>query len=135
MRIVCPACSAAYEVPDRLLGTGKRLRCARCAQEWAPPEMAAQAPPSAAVPPPRDAVAPSPPPEAPARPAPSVLQADPKPRPPPRPPRSARGAVLLALAASLLVLGGLLAAGVVWRAAVMQAFPPARLLFRALGLE
>jgi predicted Zn finger-like uncharacterized protein len=36
MRIVCPACSAAYEVPDALLGTGRPVRCARCRQEWMP---------------------------------------------------------------------------------------------------
>jgi predicted Zn finger-like uncharacterized protein len=36
MRIVCPACSAAYEVPDALLGTGRPVRCARCEHEWMP---------------------------------------------------------------------------------------------------
>jgi predicted Zn finger-like uncharacterized protein len=36
MRIVCPACSAAYEVPDALLGTGRPVRCARCGHEWLP---------------------------------------------------------------------------------------------------
>ena len=36
MRIVCPACSAAYEVPDALLGSPRPVRCARCGHEWLP---------------------------------------------------------------------------------------------------
>ncbi|HST73964.1 MAG TPA: zinc-ribbon domain-containing protein [Acetobacteraceae bacterium] len=36
MRIVCPACSAAYEVPAALLGTPRPVRCARCGSEWLP---------------------------------------------------------------------------------------------------
>jgi|SRR6185437_8973134 len=36
MRIVCPACSAAYEVPAALLGTPRPARCARCGNEWLP---------------------------------------------------------------------------------------------------
>ncbi len=50
MRIVCPNCSATYEVPDRLAGTGKRMRCARCAHEWAPPAAAATTAPALAPP-------------------------------------------------------------------------------------
>ncbi len=42
MRIVCPACSAAYEVPDALLGTGRPVRCARCGREWTPADAAQQ---------------------------------------------------------------------------------------------
>jgi predicted Zn finger-like uncharacterized protein len=39
MRIDCPDCAAAYEVPDRLLTGRKTVRCARCGTEWimAPP--------------------------------------------------------------------------------------------------
>lgn len=52
MRIVCPACSAAYEVPVRLLGAGRPVRCARCGHEWMPeaatePDAAPQAAPGA----------------------------------------------------------------------------------------
>ncbi len=36
MRIVCPACSAAYDVPDALLDTPRPVRCARCGHEWLP---------------------------------------------------------------------------------------------------
>ena len=37
MRIVCPNCAAAYDVPDQVLAGPPRLfRCARCAHEWTP---------------------------------------------------------------------------------------------------
>lgn len=36
MRMVCPACSAAYEVPESLLTAGRVVRCARCAHQWTP---------------------------------------------------------------------------------------------------
>jgi predicted Zn finger-like uncharacterized protein len=41
MRIVCPSCQAIYDVPDALLAADQarrpiKLRCARCATEWAP---------------------------------------------------------------------------------------------------
>lgn len=37
MRIVCPFCDAAYEVPRSLLrGDGQMVRCARCDKEWVP---------------------------------------------------------------------------------------------------
>ncbi len=35
MRVVCPSCDAAYDVPERLLGQApRRLRCKRCGHEW-----------------------------------------------------------------------------------------------------
>jgi predicted Zn finger-like uncharacterized protein len=49
MRIVCPACSATYEVPDALLGAARPVRCARCGQEWLP-EAAAEPTPAHAHP-------------------------------------------------------------------------------------
>src|SRR3974390_1113749 len=36
MRIDCPSCQAAYDVPDRLLSAGRTVRCARCGGEWTP---------------------------------------------------------------------------------------------------
>jgi predicted Zn finger-like uncharacterized protein len=44
MRIVCPSCSAIYDVPDSLLMAGRRTRCARCDGEWAPVEAGAAEP-------------------------------------------------------------------------------------------
>ncbi len=69
MRIVCPSCGAAYEVPEAKLAPGvRRLRCAACGAEWelAPPapapapELAPEAvvPPAAEEPPPAPSVAP-----------------------------------------------------------------------------
>ncbi len=60
MLIPCPACAAEYEVPDHLIGAGRRLRCARCEHEWL-------------VRPPADAAAPDTAPPAPA-PAPVVAK-------------------------------------------------------------
>lgn len=78
MRIACPNCAAAYEVPDRLLASGPRaLRCARCGQTWTPSE---SVPPQAA-PAPEDRPAPPPP-----SPPPDMVEPEPEPElPPPSP--------------------------------------------------
>lgn len=65
MRIVCPSCHAAYEVPESLLATGKGVRCAKCGTEWVPLP-AEPVPPPAAAPPPEPAPSPPPPPPPPA---------------------------------------------------------------------
>lgn len=52
MRMVCPACSAAYEVPESLLIPGRVVRCARCANQWVPVAATATRPPES--PPPRE---------------------------------------------------------------------------------
>ena len=36
MRIVCPGCEAAYEVPEAMLSPGRTVRCARCGRDWVP---------------------------------------------------------------------------------------------------
>ncbi len=36
MRIVCPSCSATYDVPETRLAPGLSVRCARCSADWAP---------------------------------------------------------------------------------------------------
>ena len=36
MRITCPTCSAAYDVPDSLMTAGRVVRCARCGGNWTP---------------------------------------------------------------------------------------------------
>ncbi len=137
MRIVCPTCDTAYEVPDHLLAAGKRTRCARCAREWVP---------ESAVPPPARPVTPEPPAVAPpprlAVPPPLVA----KPEPPPAPrlepvPPSSRGKptsrkpVAIALGASVLVLALLLAAALQWRGPIMQAWPPIERLYGWIGLR
>jgi len=36
MRVACPSCAAAYEVPDALLTADRTVRCARCGENWKP---------------------------------------------------------------------------------------------------
>ncbi len=143
MRIVCPNCRAAYEVPEPLLAGGKAVRCARCGTEWAP--MPAAAPPPASPPQPQP---PPPSPESDNR-----LRAEPRlsayrprsvdsaddARLPPRDdeieqvPRR-RGA-LVAWLVSLLILALLIWAAFAFRSQVMGAWPPSERLFAALGLR
>ena len=143
MRIECPACGAAYEVPEHLLtrpdGTPARpVRCLRCAHEWQPAAQAPASPPSPPGPRPRaEAAGPAvPQPVLPARHAtPAQLQPGPAPAPVAVPNSSRTAAPLLAWAASLVLLAVVLAILVLQREAVMAAWPPATHLFRALGLH
>ena len=36
MRIECPGCDAAYEVPEAQIRPGRSVRCVRCAVQWRP---------------------------------------------------------------------------------------------------
>lgn len=160
MRIACPTCAAAYEVPDRLLaGPARTLRCSRCGTDFtlapaAPPEPLAEAPhgeppsdaPPAAEPPAAEAPAPEPAPAEPPPPAPpTVAEREPPrraapltaPRPPPpqveaveAPGRGMVGAWLASVAAVLAAVFALL----VFRAKVMEFWPASERLFLALGL-
>lgn len=149
MRIVCPACEATYEVPDRLIGSGRNLRCKACGHHWhvAPPA------PEAA---PEDAQTAAPAREPPGR-EPLGPVADQPPAAPPEPPPvgtpAAPGqgalpaagppALLLALrsglvlqaawAVSLLVVGITLLALWQYRAEIAEAWPPATRLFHLVG--
>jgi predicted Zn finger-like uncharacterized protein len=130
MRIECPACAAAYEVPDHLLTQGSGLvRCARCGHDWEAVPVAAAPPPSAeAVADPEDAAE--------EEDAGFFGGSPPAPEPEPVPAPSARAAALLWLgwAGSL----GLLAAAGWWAVAqrdlLVSAWPPAGRIFAALGL-
>ncbi len=150
MRIVCPDCFAAYEVPDSLLGAGQRaLRCVRCGREWVPetspphaaPESAGRQPglaERAAARQPAVLLRPEPRasthvPVAPPPPADSLLTAfspliD-------RPERAAERAASLAWLASVALLILLGAAAYVWRAEVQAAWPPSQRAYAALGLR
>jgi predicted Zn finger-like uncharacterized protein len=152
MRIVCPSCQAAYEVPERLLAGGKAVRCARCGAEWAPapPTREPQPPPparpqAAAHAAEREEL----PPHEPERAArveprlpgyrPRSVDTEDDDRPPPRDdeieiaPRS-RGAVV-AWVLSLLLLALLVWAAFAFRSVVMGAWPPSTRLFAAFGLH
>lgn len=152
MRIVCPSCQAAYEVPEKMLtGTPRKVRCARCGNNWVPeltvspievaPSMVApEAVLHAAVP--EQAMPP-------AEPAPTPKQA--LPEPPAMGPRVGekltpepddrqaghRTARLAGLgwAASIAVLAGAGWAAVFFRADVMAVWAPSRRLFDLLGLR
>lgn len=160
MRIACPACNAAYDVPDRLIGSGRRLRCARCGHDWevqqpAPavsaagrsrppptmrPQARLQAPPG---PEPEAApggpdLPPPPPPHSALRRAPQVLDQEALPRSggdaAASPLRFLDG-LWAAWVASILVVLAFLAALLVFRAEIAAAWPPAARLYIALGLD
>ncbi len=135
MRIVCPICSAAYEVRDDLLAPGRSVRCARCGEQWvavpaAPPPTAEtadeasaaprQAPPAAGAP----AVAAGPP----ALTAMERLASHPAPLP------RTGAALRVAWAASLVVVLALGWGIIAWRADLMRVWPPSARLYDALGL-
>jgi predicted Zn finger-like uncharacterized protein len=138
MRIVCPHCAAAYDVPDGLLTGHKAVRCARCTKEWRPLGLQA-APATIATIEERPVAVP---------PAPAIVQA---PRPPRRsvdlgpmaidrlmatPQRKSRAGLALGLAwlTSIVLVAALLAASYAERATVMAVWPPSVRLYAALGL-
>jgi len=129
MRIVCPICSAAYEVPDRLLVPRRIVRCARCGEQWAavpvaPPPPSVTEPEPNAEPAPRDA-----PPTA----AAPLTAMERLARQPAALPRRSRGlAAAWAFSLGVLVLLGW--GFVAWRADIMQAWPPSTRLYDLLGL-
>lgn len=139
MRIQCPACGAAYEVPEHLLtrpdGTPARpVRCLRCAHQWQPAAPAAEAPSPAAPPEARVSEPAVPLPAIPARHmAPAQLQ--PGPAPARMTQESDTVAPLLAWAVSLALVAGAVLALLWNRDAVVAAWPPAAHLFSALGLH
>ena len=36
MKIVCPSCDAVYEVPEKVVTSRRKMRCARCSTDWVP---------------------------------------------------------------------------------------------------
>lgn len=164
MRIACPTCAAAYEVPDAILAAGPRLlRCARCSTEFPAALPEAEARPQAttvadpapdpipepsAEPPPRDASpAPDPMPPSPEpapdlavaprdRPPPTRGPAVPSPIEPPEPPAaSGQGALAAAWMASVAAIAAGVFALLHWQAEIAAAWPPAARLYAALGLS
>jgi predicted Zn finger-like uncharacterized protein len=158
MRIVCPSCQAAYEVPDKLLSSGPRkVRCAKCGGDWmaeaepepvpaggeAEPEMAQAAPRvPEGLPPDDEPDLPPPPPVVPQmqraggvaegvvpRPEEKLV-----PEPGERPSRTLAVVAGLAWLASVAVLAGAGWAAVAFRAEVMAAWAPSKRLYALLGL-
>lgn len=135
MRIVCPSCTAAYDVPDGLVAARRVLRCAKCGAEFSPevpsaPAVRAEAP-SAMV----EVVERSPGQDAP-RLAPadglSALAAT-----PPTGLRAVGGsrklAVIAAWGFSLALLGVGGWAFIAWRQVILHAWPAAGRVYAFLG--
>ena len=126
MRIVCPSCHAAYDVPDQVVARRRKLRCARCGADF---NVAGSKP----------AVQPRP---APAQTSdvPRVLAAEPRPAaivdpatvPAPDKP-AARAIVLAGWVASFALLGVMGWSAVNWRVPIMQVWPAATRVYAALG--
>ena len=129
MRIVCPTCSAAYDVRDALLAPGRAVRCTRCGEQWLPVKAARPDPAEAgferSVLPPEDQYQPAPPPPLTAM---ERLASQPAPLP------QASLGLRAAWAASLVVVL-LFGWGVITlRTDLMRAWPPSTRLYQAIGL-
>ncbi len=139
MRIACPQCGAAYELPPERLPPGRTVRCARCAVQWTPnptppPEPSPTVDPTAETPAPTIAplfVEAAPP--AIENPIPAVMAAQPPapaaPVPPPR-----RTALAAAWAATAVILALLAWLAVTRRADLIRAWPPSERAYAALNL-
>ena len=137
MRIVCPACAAAYEVPDGRLLPGRVVRCARCETDWMPLGEVEPEPPSPeldAVPPPEPEIE-APVVEAPVVEAPGVEALVIETPVAPAPVEVKQVVALRAswAASVLLLLAGFYLAYSA-RERVMHAWPPSMRAYAALGL-
>jgi predicted Zn finger-like uncharacterized protein len=138
MRIACPSCSAAYDVPDPQVPPGRVVRCARCGSEWTPAGPVPPSPPPAVEPPPPE---PEPEPEPFVRPRPA-----PVPEPAPRESAMDRLAahpalpqsklrLRLAWAASMLLIVLCVAGAIAWRTQVVESWPPSARMYAAFGMH
>jgi predicted Zn finger-like uncharacterized protein len=135
MRIACPSCAAEYEVPEARLTPHKMVRCVRCGGEWVPvweaPEAVAY--PAAAE------TAPDPPASAsaetraaPAPSLPAMTAMDRLAAASPIPPRSRTG-LIGAWGLTFFVLGGAMAATVLWREEVIRVWPASSRILAPIG--
>ncbi len=163
MRIVCPNCATAYDVPESVVAAGRPMRCAKCRAEWTPSAAAAPpVPPAPAVVAAPEAVGqarepagpetepasepkPEPKPAYPPPPDPDVLHpvepplaaAEPvilAPFPPaPTPVAGPRKVVMAGWAGSAVVLVAALWLAIAYRAPIMRHWPPSARAFAMLG--
>ncbi len=158
MRIVCPNCDTAYDVPASVVSVGRLMRCAKCRSEWMPLAPAEDA----AVPTIATQPDPVPAPERDVHDAPAVSQADDDlvqepilqeqmpadserlaPEPVIRAPfpelplahQPVRRAVVASWVASLLVLVIAFWLAIAFRQAVMQHWPASERAYAMLGLR
>lgn len=134
MRIVCPSCSAAYDVPDSLVTAGRIVRCARCGGEWTPVDAAVAPPPEPL--PVEEPVVPPPPPAAEQPATWSVARQSAMDRlaaHPAQPP--SRLPLHLAWVASLLVLVLAVLSAYAWRTQIVSAWPPSERAYAVFGMH
>ena len=129
MRIVCPACIAAYEIPADRLVPGRVVRCARCGTDWTPvpPEPDPSPVPETVPEPPSPP--PSPPPDLAPESAPFDARAGSQPQA-----RRRFSALGLAWALSITILLACAWAAYAGRNGIMQAWPPSARAYATLGL-
>lgn len=128
MRIQCPSCEAAYDLPQGRVVAGRAVRCARCGTDWTPSPAVEPQPAAEPDPPPIEAPAPP----AAAEPRAALRPAAAAPRRLRRP--SERQLVLGGWVLSVAVLLLLGWAAVAWRDGVMRAWPPSERAYAAFGL-
>jgi predicted Zn finger-like uncharacterized protein len=128
MRIVCPICSATYEVRDTLLVPGRTVRCARCGEQWAAVPASGAAPREASdeqrgsgTPLERSAGTP-----------PLTAMDRLASQPAALPNANVRLRAAWAASIAVLLLCGL--GAIAWRADLMRAWPPSTRLYDAIGL-
>jgi predicted Zn finger-like uncharacterized protein len=130
MRVECPICTVAYEVPQSLLTVQRRLRCAGCGHEWWMQEPTPEALPDVAPEPTAPLAAPLVAeihePAASREPS-SRLSID-----PPATPRMDR-MIWAGWAASIALLLLAVWAGEHYRHGIMRIWPPSERLFAAIG--
>ena len=132
MRIVCPICSAAYDVRDDLLGAGRTVRCTRCGEEWVAgpttPDVTLESEPEPDAADPFGEERLADPPPAPRLSAMDRLASHPAPVP------RRDGRLVAAWVASVVLLLAVVIGLIAWRGPIMHAWPPSIRLFDALGL-
>lgn len=135
MRILCPACSATYDVAETLIGQGRQIRCARCGNDWfalPPKAVPAMSAPPGPVSPVAETLNP-------ASPAPAAIAVPPQgpqaTQAPGQPGRRPRAALLLAVAwaASFAVLGAGGYAIWAWREGLVAFWPAAARVYALLA--
>jgi predicted Zn finger-like uncharacterized protein len=127
MRIICPACETAYDVPDSALAPGRMLRCARCRSEWTPVPAEDVAEQSTEETTPVAAPA-TPPPNTKETPPVRVAARVAAPRP-----AGPRVSVIVGWSLSFLLLGSLGYSAIRWRHPIERVWPPSSRAYALFG--
>ena len=135
MRIICPSCTAIYDVVDSMLPPGRATRCTRCGHQWVPTAVPPDGPEEHLPEPDLEDIVTSPPDDPPAPPpAPAGPTAIDRLRASATEQSHGSFSLKLAWAASIALLLGCGATLYVQRAALIAAWPPSLRLYAVLGL-